>query len=76
MKKGCGHIAVVGGVAANMRLRERVRHDAGLKGIAVHIPSFQLCGDNAAMIAATGYHYLIDGKVSDINDDVYSRFPG
>ncbi len=75
IKKGCSHIAVVGGVAANRRLREKVRHDAGLKGITVHIPSFQLCGDNAAMIAATGYHYLIDGKVSDISDDVYSRSP-
>ena len=31
LKKGCDHIALVGGVAANNRLREKVRHDAGLK---------------------------------------------
>ncbi len=72
-EKSCDHIALVGGVAANRRLRERVRHEAGIKGMATHIPSPELCGDNAAMIAATGFHYLKAGIVSDINDDVYSR---
>jgi len=73
MKRGCDQISLVGGVAANSRLRERVIKDAERKGIKVHIPSVDLCGDNAAMIAATGYHYLKNGKSSDINDDVYSR---
>ena len=72
-EKNCGHIALVGGVAANNRLREKVRIEAGLKKITVHIPSVKLCGDNAAMIAAAGYHYLLDGKVSGLNDDVFSR---
>jgi N6-L-threonylcarbamoyladenine synthase len=71
--KGCEHIALVGGVAANNRLRERVKQEAGLKGLTVHIPSIELCGDNAAMIAAAGYHYLITGTVSGLCDDVYSR---
>jgi len=73
MVKGCEHIALVGGVAANNRLRERVRQDADLKGLTVHIPCIDLCGDNAAMIAAIGYHYLIAGTVSGFCDDVYSR---
>lgn len=72
-KKGCGHIAIVGGVAANNRLREKVKKEADTKEIVVHIPSFDLCGDNAAMVAAIGYHYLKDGNVSDMNEDVYSR---
>jgi len=71
--KGCTHIAIVGGVAANSRLRERVRRDAGPLGLTVHIPPLELCGDNAAMIAATGYHYLKAGIVADMDSDAFSR---
>jgi N6-L-threonylcarbamoyladenine synthase len=71
--KRCKHIALVGGVAANGRLREKVSKAAEQKGIETHIPSIQLCGDNAAMIAAVGYHHLRKGEVSGWDDDVYSR---
>ena len=73
LKKGCEHIAVVGGVAANSGLRHEVRLQAERQGLAVHIPSIQLCGDNAAMIAAAGYHYLNAGIQAKLNDDVFSR---
>ena len=73
MGKGCKHIAIVGGVAANNRLREKIRHDAIRKGLTVHIPSVELCGDNAAMIAAIGYHYLNNDVASEFRDDVFSR---
>jgi len=72
-EKGCDHIALVGGVAANSRLREMLATEAELKGIRVHIPSIKLCGDNAAMIAGVGYHYLRAGMVADLADDVFSR---
>jgi N6-L-threonylcarbamoyladenine synthase len=73
MVKGCDRIALVGGVAANSRLREKLRSDARRQGIRVHIPSLHLCGDNAAMIALVGYHYLNDGIVSGLQDDVFSK---
>lgn len=71
--KKCEHVSIVGGVAANSRLRERVKHDACAAGIKVHIPSVALCGDNAAMIAAAGFHSLIKGDMPDLNQDVFSR---
>lgn len=71
--KRCLHVAVVGGVAANSRLRELVTQRADRRGLKVHIPPVSLCGDNAAMIAASGYHYLKQQECSDLTDDVYSR---
>jgi len=73
--KKCRHAAVVGGVAANERLRERVRSAAAKEDIGVHIPPLRLCGDNAAMIAAAGYHQFMAGKRTGLEADVYSRSP-
>jgi tRNA N6-adenosine threonylcarbamoyltransferase len=73
IQKKCKHIAVVGGVAANQRLRNKVCKDASTHDIATYLPSIKYCGDNAAMIAALGYHYIENKKMSHINEDVYSR---
>jgi N6-L-threonylcarbamoyladenine synthase len=73
LKQGCRHIAVVGGVAANSALRRKVRLEAQSKGLKVYIPSIQLCGDNAAMIASAGYHYLKSGMHAKLSADVFSR---
>ena len=72
-EKGCDRIALVGGVAANSRLRQKLTTDAGQRGIRVYIPSLHLCGDNAAMIAGVGFHYLNAGMVAGLQDDVFSR---
>ncbi len=49
------HLAVVGGVAANQRLRQRLREEAAYHGFSLHLPPLKYCTDNAVMIAAAGY---------------------
>ena len=71
--KGCHRVALAGGVAANSRLRERLRQDGGAEGMEVYLPSPRLCGDNAAMVAALGYRLLDSGEPAGLEDDVFSR---
>ena len=72
-EKGCGRVALAGGVAANSRLRERVRQAAAEAGGEACLPSPELCGDNAAMVAAAGFHLLAAGRRSAPEEDVFSR---
>jgi N6-L-threonylcarbamoyladenine synthase len=51
-------ISVVGGVAANSRLRRRLEERARALGLDVTLPPRALCTDNAAMIAAAGLEKL------------------
>ena len=72
-QKKSRHLAVVGGVAANQRLRKKVFAESDKLGLKVFMPSLAYCGDNAAMIAASGYHHLVRGEACGMTDDVYSR---
>ncbi len=47
-------VVVAGGVAANRELRERMRAACDERGLALFIPPFASCTDNAAMIAYAG----------------------
>ena len=53
---GCKALAVVGGVAANSRLRQRLTTEGAAHGIVdlPRFPKLEYCGDNAAMVAAAG----------------------
>lgn len=54
-KESLKRVVVTGGVAANGRLRQRVRTAAKERGIQVYAPKPIFCTDNAAMIACAGY---------------------
>lgn len=61
---GCRSLAIVGGVAANSRLRERLNLDWKKSGLAVPplFPKMTYCSDNAAMIAGAGIFRFLQGQ--------------
>ncbi len=69
------HLAIVGGVAANSRLRKKFLEEGEFRGIRIHLAPLEYCTDNAAMIAAAGYYkFLEKGAEKDPLDlEPYSR---
>jgi N6-L-threonylcarbamoyladenine synthase len=54
-------LVIVGGVAANSRLRALAEERCAAAGIELRIPPMRLCTDNGAMIAAIGDLLVRDG---------------
>jgi N6-L-threonylcarbamoyladenine synthase len=63
--KAVHRIVLAGGVAANSRLRAKMKEKAAAAGLQVFCPAAKFCTDNAAMIALTGYHWLRRGRRDD-----------
>ncbi|MDX1438351.1 MAG: tRNA (adenosine(37)-N6)-threonylcarbamoyltransferase complex transferase subunit TsaD [Rubricoccaceae bacterium] len=64
---GVRHVAVVGGVSANSRLRERAQLAAEEDGFELYVPALKYAVDNAAMIAVTAAFKLDAGHTTDLD---------
>jgi N6-L-threonylcarbamoyladenine synthase len=68
-KTGLKTLAVGGGVAANQRLRERLKEACDQHGIALHIAPHELCTDNAVM-GAIALERLRAGLTESLSLDI------
>jgi len=58
---GIKEIAIAGGVSANSGLRKALLQKSEELGWNAHIPAFEYCRDNAAMIGIAGYYKYLKG---------------
>ena len=66
-------VCLAGGVAANQRLRHRLREEIESRDLPFYCPSHALCTDNAVMIAAVGAFYLNRGAQDGLDLDAAPR---
>ena len=72
-KTGIKRIALGGGVAANIGLRNMLTTICEERNIQLYIPQKQYCTDNAAMIALIGYYKYINKDFSDYDVKVDAK---
>src|SRR5690606_17216619 len=62
---GIREIAIGGGVSANSGIRKALKDNEKKLGWITHIPKFEYCTDNAAMIGIVGYLKYKEGTFAD-----------
>jgi len=65
-------VVLGGGVAANKALRSALEAACTGQGLKFHAAKMAYCTDNAAMIAALGYHQLKAGEIAGLYVDAYA----
>ena len=66
-------VCLAGGVAANQRLRQRLRDEIESRDLPFYCPAHALCTDNAVMIGAVGAFYLNRGVRDGLDLDAAPR---
>ena len=68
-------LVTAGGVAANTLVRARLNELVTAKGYSFHVPPFEYCTDNGAMIAWAGIERLAMGQRDDLDIAPKARWP-
>lgn len=71
---GINELVMVGGVACNSFIRERLRKEAEKTGARAYFPRPAYCTDNGAMIALAGYFRYTQNQLGDLWLDASSKF--
>ena len=72
---GITNVAIGGGVSANSGVRAALQSAQKNRGWTVHIPPFEYCTDNAAMIAVVGELKFSEKRFADQDIAAQARMP-
>lgn len=67
------HLAIAGGVSANSELRREFKAVCDKNRWVAHIPPFEYCTDNAAMIGIAGHYKFLQGQFADQRVTPFTR---
>ncbi len=73
VETGIKNICIAGGVSANSGLRNSLNEMGKKYNWQTHIPAFQYCTDNAAMIAITGHYKYLANQFADLSVTASAR---
>ncbi|MDP3313973.1 tRNA (adenosine(37)-N6)-threonylcarbamoyltransferase complex transferase subunit TsaD [Lutibacter sp.] len=72
-KTGISHVAIAGGVSANLGIRKSLENAELTKKWTTYIPKFEFTTDNAAMIAIVGYLKYLENDFEFDNTSATAR---